>query len=62
MDRSIRRKRKTPEQLSDEANQIKEELNTLNEVDKNGWVLVDFPSNFAQAKLLETALTGYVPQ
>lgn len=30
-------------------------------MEKNGWVLVDFPSTFAQAKLLETALTGYLP-
>ena len=36
-------------------------MEKLQEVDKNGWVLVDFPANFAQAKLLETALTGYVP-
>lgn len=61
MDRSIRRKKKTPEQLNDEANSIREELKAVSETEKNGWVLVDFPSNFAQAKLLETALTGYVP-
>jgi hypothetical protein len=36
-------------------------MDKLQEPEKNGWVLVDFPSNFAQAKLLETALTGYVP-
>ena len=23
--------------------------------------MVDFPNNFAQAKLLETALSGYIP-
>ena len=26
-----------------------------------GWVLVDFPCSYAQAKLLEGALSGYVP-
>jgi adenylate kinase family enzyme len=31
-------------------------------MEKNGWVLVDFPSNFAQAKLLEAALSGYIPK
>lgn len=31
------------------------------EREKLGWVLVDFPSNFAQAKLLETSLSGYMP-
>jgi adenylate kinase family enzyme len=30
-------------------------------VEKNGWILVDFPSTYAQAKLLETALSGFVP-
>lgn len=28
----------------------------------NGWVLVDFPCSYAQAKLLEEALSGYRPQ
>lgn len=27
----------------------------------NGWVLVDFPCSYAQAKLLEEALSGYRP-
>lgn len=27
----------------------------------NGWVLVDFPCTYAQAKLLEGALSGYQP-
>lgn len=38
----------------------KEALQNSNE-DK-GWVLLDFPSSYAQAKLLEEALTGYKPQ
>ena len=28
---------------------------------QNGWVLLDFPASFAQAKLLEQALSGFVP-
>lgn len=28
----------------------------------DGWVLIDFPSSYAQAKLLEEALSGYKPQ
>lgn len=34
----------------------------LDEVERNGWILLDFPSTFAQAKLLETALSGFVPK
>lgn len=26
-----------------------------------GWILVEFPCNYAQAKLLEEALSGYKP-
>lgn len=26
-----------------------------------GWVLVDFPCNYAQAKLLEEAMSGFKP-
>lgn len=37
------------------------EIEKLDEVEKNGWILIDFPSTFAQAKLLETALSGYLP-
>lgn len=33
----------------------------MREAQKKGWILVDFPSTFAQAKLLEAALSGYVP-
>lgn len=28
-------------------------------VEKNGWVLIDFPRTINQAKLLENVLTGY---
>jgi len=33
----------------------------LQKLQSNGWVLVDFPNNYAQAKLLEEALSGYKP-
>ena len=47
--------------LNTEKAQLKEELSELdNETDK-GWVLLDFPSSYAQAKLLEEALSGYKP-
>jgi len=26
-----------------------------------GWILTDFPLNYVQAKLLEQALSGYIP-
>jgi adenylate kinase family enzyme len=29
---------------------------------EQGWVLVDFPCTYAQAKLLEKALSGYEPE
>ena len=28
-------------------------------IENNGWILVDFPTNFSQAMLLEKALSGY---
>ena len=37
----------------------RESLQSPNE--EKGWVLLDFPSSYAQAKLLEEALTGYKP-
>ena len=38
-----------------------EELEELQVTDPIGWVLVDFPASYAQAKLLEEALSGYKP-
>ena len=40
---------------------LEEEKLSLETDDDKGWVLVDFPSSYAQAKLLEEALTGYKP-
>jgi adenylate kinase family enzyme len=33
----------------------------MDKVKSNGWVLVDFPCSYTQAKLLEEALSGYKP-
>jgi len=40
---------------------LDEERDLLQNDSDKGWVLIDFPSSFAQAKLLEEALTGYKP-
>jgi hypothetical protein len=34
----------------------------MEDLPTDGWVLVDFPCSYAQAKLLEEALSGYRPQ
>ena len=34
----------------------------MGSVQEQGWVLVDFPCTYAQAKLLEKALSGYEPE
>jgi len=35
----------------------------LQQLDREaGWILVDFPLNYVQAKLLEQALSGYIPK
>lgn len=44
-----------------ERQMLQQELIDGAQISKNGWVLVDFPTNFAQSKLLEAALSGYVP-
>lgn len=50
------------EQLQKELMETMNEIPKVRELAKSGWVLVDFPSNFAQAKLLEAALSGFVPK
>ena len=47
--------------LKAEEESLKEERSDLESDDKCGWVLLDFPSSYAQAKLLEEALSGYKP-
>ena len=39
--------------------EVQEEIDQLLAPDINGWVLVDFPRNLTQAKLLESSFTGY---
>lgn len=39
-----------------------EKLETIGEIKPKGWVLVDFPCTYLQAKLLEKALSGYEPE
>lgn len=34
----------------------------MNDVKPQGWILVDFPCSYSQAKLLEKALSGYEPE
>ena len=38
-----------------------DEMETLKVSEAIGWVLVDFPCNYAQAKLLEEAMSGHKP-
>ena len=39
---------------------LKEELEQIRCVQQKGWILVDFPRNLTQMKLLETSLSRYV--
>jgi hypothetical protein len=54
-------KARKPEQLEEQKAKLQEELANLQKIEKNGFVLVDFPSNFPQAKLLEAKLSGFEP-
>ena len=47
--------------LKAEQDSLTEEKTKLEAEGQNGWVLLDFPSSYAQAKLLEEALSGYKP-
>ena len=38
---------------------LKEELDSICSIAPKGWILVDFPRNLTQMKLLETCLSGY---
>lgn len=42
--------------------ELRKEYNEVDKSERNGWILIDFPSSFAQAKLLETTLSGFVPK
>jgi len=53
--------KKEKKRLADEESALNLEMADMEKLPTNGWVLVDFPSSYAQAKLLEEALSGYRP-
>jgi adenylate kinase family enzyme len=55
-----RKKKRTPEVLEKEVEETSRELERIKTLEPNGWILIDFPTNFSQAMLLEKALSGYV--
>ena len=54
-------KKKQIKVLEAEQASLNEELDALATTEAMGWVLVDFPCNYAQAKLLEEAMSGFKP-
>ena len=58
-DGSKRSKKRTLEVVQKEIEEKRAELLDIKVVENTGWVLVDFPTNFSQAMLLERALSGY---
>lgn len=38
---------------------LKEELDLIRKVTPKGWILLDFPRNLTQMKMLETCLSNY---
>jgi adenylate kinase family enzyme len=59
---SRKRMSKDPNFYQTKIDELKREHDSIDEVERNGWILLDFPSTFAQAKLLENALSGFVPK
>jgi len=55
-----RKKKRTPEIVEKEIEEATKELERVKTLEPNGWILIDFPTNFSQAMLLEKALSGYV--
>lgn len=55
-----RKKKRTPEVVEKEIQETTKELEGIKTLAPNGWILIDFPTNFSQAMLLEKALSGYV--
>mmetsp|Transcript_6305 Transcript_6305/g.10241 ORF Transcript_6305/g.10241 Transcript_6305/m.10241 type:complete len:166 (+) Transcript_6305:915-1412(+) len=59
-DSTIKKKKKrTEEVVKKEIEDRKKSLEGIQSIENNGWILVDFPTNFSQAMLLEKALSGY---
>ena len=55
-------KKKQIKNFEKEKVELTAQLETLQNKSCNGWVLCDFPCTYAQAKLLEQALSGYQPE
>lgn len=55
-----RKKKRTPEVVEKEIEETTKEIEGIKTLAPNGWILIDFPTNFGQAMLLEKALSGYV--
>ena len=55
-------KQKQVKTLKAEEQELNQEKASLEVEGDAGWVLVDFPTSYAQAKLLEEALSGYKPE
>ena len=54
-------KPKSMKTLTTEKEKLCEERDSMDIEKDCGWILLDFPSSYAQAKLLEEALSGYKP-
>lgn len=54
-----KKKKRTVEVVQKEIEEQSKELARIKTIENNGWILIDFPSNFSQAMLLEKALSGY---
>jgi len=54
-----RKKKRTVEVIEKEIQEVQKELQQIKMIEHNGWILIDFPTNFSQAMLLEKALSGY---
>ena len=55
-------KKKHVKALEAEKRDLTSENEEMQKENTKGWVLVDFPCNYAQAKLLEESLSGYKPE
>jgi len=54
-----RKKKRTMDVVENEINECQRALDQCKTIENNGWILIDFPTNFSQAMLLEKALSGY---
>jgi adenylate kinase family enzyme len=54
-----KKKKRTLETVQNELKANQDELQHIQDIPKTGWILIDFPTSFGQAMLLEKALSGY---